>query len=239
MESGGWAAAHGVGLAETTLHDEHGLLGRAAQTLLVSPIGDGGGGPGFAPEDSPPQPSRRVSRRPRTRTTSAACSSNSPLRNTSAAGRPASGGRRSPRLRSTRTEIVRRPPAVSIVTRSDAAPLECRRAATSSDWIRRELGCLPARRRSDASTRSVIGRAKPSGNLACSTRGLHDFAQRRTLERVALQAAARARRVARPVHPFERRREQLVLVGIGEELDFVDGRHGGGHGTGRRRIADN
>ena len=56
MESGGWAAAHGVGLAETTLHDERGLLGRAAQTLLVSPIGDGGGRPGFAPEDSPPQP---------------------------------------------------------------------------------------------------------------------------------------------------------------------------------------
>ena len=54
MESGGWAAVNGVGLAETTLHDERGLLGRAAETLLVSPIG--GGRSGFAAEDSPPQP---------------------------------------------------------------------------------------------------------------------------------------------------------------------------------------
>ena len=56
MESGAWAAAHGVGLAETTLHDEHGLLGRAAQTLLVSPIAGGGGRPGFAPENASTQP---------------------------------------------------------------------------------------------------------------------------------------------------------------------------------------
>jgi hypothetical protein len=48
LQSGGFAAAHGVGLAETTLHDERGLIGRAAQTLLVSPIA-GGGRPGFAP----------------------------------------------------------------------------------------------------------------------------------------------------------------------------------------------
>ena len=55
LESGGWAAAHGVGLAETTLHDERGLLGRAAQTLLVSPIGAAAAGPD-SPGGLPPQP---------------------------------------------------------------------------------------------------------------------------------------------------------------------------------------
>jgi hypothetical protein len=38
LDSGGWAEAQGVGLAETRLFDEHGLLGRAAQALLVEPI---------------------------------------------------------------------------------------------------------------------------------------------------------------------------------------------------------
>ena len=49
LESGGFAAAHGVGLAETVIFDERGLIGRGAQTLLVSPIA-GGGRPGFAPQ---------------------------------------------------------------------------------------------------------------------------------------------------------------------------------------------
>jgi hypothetical protein len=38
LESGGFAEPHGVGLAETRLHDERGGLGRAAQSLLVEPV---------------------------------------------------------------------------------------------------------------------------------------------------------------------------------------------------------
>ena len=40
LESGGWAQPHGVGLAETRLHDERGVIGRAVQSLLVEPAGD-------------------------------------------------------------------------------------------------------------------------------------------------------------------------------------------------------
>jgi hypothetical protein len=39
LESGAWAQPHGVGLAESRLHDERGVLGRAMQTLLVEPVG--------------------------------------------------------------------------------------------------------------------------------------------------------------------------------------------------------
>lgn len=35
LESGAWAQPHGVGLAETRLYDEHGVIGRSAQSLLV------------------------------------------------------------------------------------------------------------------------------------------------------------------------------------------------------------
>ncbi|HET9730237.1 MAG TPA: thioesterase family protein, partial [Acidimicrobiia bacterium] len=38
LESGAWAQPHGVGLAETRLHDEHGVIGSAMQSLLVEPI---------------------------------------------------------------------------------------------------------------------------------------------------------------------------------------------------------
>jgi hypothetical protein len=38
LESGAWANPHGVGLAETRLHDEQGPIGRAVQTLLVEPV---------------------------------------------------------------------------------------------------------------------------------------------------------------------------------------------------------
>jgi hypothetical protein len=38
LESGAWANPHGVGLAETRLHDEQGPVGRAVQTLLVEPV---------------------------------------------------------------------------------------------------------------------------------------------------------------------------------------------------------
>jgi len=38
LESGSWVHPHGVGLAETRLHDERGPIGRARQTLLVEPI---------------------------------------------------------------------------------------------------------------------------------------------------------------------------------------------------------
>ena len=37
LESGSWVNPHGVGLAETWLHDERGSIGRAVQTLLVEP----------------------------------------------------------------------------------------------------------------------------------------------------------------------------------------------------------
>jgi hypothetical protein len=35
LESGAWAERHGVGMAESRLHDERGVLGRAVQSLLV------------------------------------------------------------------------------------------------------------------------------------------------------------------------------------------------------------
>jgi hypothetical protein len=38
LESGAWVQPHGVGLAETRLHDERGPIGQAAQTLLVESI---------------------------------------------------------------------------------------------------------------------------------------------------------------------------------------------------------
>jgi hypothetical protein len=37
LESEAWTQPHGVGLAESRLHDERGVIGRAAQTLLVEP----------------------------------------------------------------------------------------------------------------------------------------------------------------------------------------------------------
>ena len=38
LESGGWAETHGVGLADSRLYDERGVLGRALQSLLVTPM---------------------------------------------------------------------------------------------------------------------------------------------------------------------------------------------------------
>jgi hypothetical protein len=38
LDSGGWAEPQGVGLAETRLFDVNGVIGRAAQALLVEPI---------------------------------------------------------------------------------------------------------------------------------------------------------------------------------------------------------
>ena len=38
LESGGWAQPHGVGMAETRLHDERGVIGRSVQSLLVEPV---------------------------------------------------------------------------------------------------------------------------------------------------------------------------------------------------------
>jgi len=40
LESGAWANPHGVGLAETRLHDNHGPIGRAVQMLLIESISD-------------------------------------------------------------------------------------------------------------------------------------------------------------------------------------------------------
>ncbi len=37
LESGAWAQPHGVGMAETRLHDDRGVLGRSVQSLLVEP----------------------------------------------------------------------------------------------------------------------------------------------------------------------------------------------------------
>ena len=37
LESGAWAQPHGVGLAQTRLHDDHGVIGSALQSLLVEP----------------------------------------------------------------------------------------------------------------------------------------------------------------------------------------------------------
>ncbi len=38
LESGAWAEPHGIGLAETRLHDEHGPIGRVVQSLLVESV---------------------------------------------------------------------------------------------------------------------------------------------------------------------------------------------------------
>jgi hypothetical protein len=40
LESGAWVEPRGVGLAVSRLHDEHGVLGAAVQTLLVEPAAD-------------------------------------------------------------------------------------------------------------------------------------------------------------------------------------------------------
>jgi hypothetical protein len=40
LKSGAWAEGHGVGMAESRLHDERGALGRAVQSLLVEPAID-------------------------------------------------------------------------------------------------------------------------------------------------------------------------------------------------------
>ena len=40
LESGSWVNPHGVGLAETRLHDQNGSIGRALQTLLLEPIAE-------------------------------------------------------------------------------------------------------------------------------------------------------------------------------------------------------
>ena len=37
LESGAWAQPHGVGMAETRLHDERGVIGRGVQSLIVEP----------------------------------------------------------------------------------------------------------------------------------------------------------------------------------------------------------
>jgi hypothetical protein len=39
LDSGGWAQPHGVGMADTRLHDERGVIGRGVQSLLVEPAG--------------------------------------------------------------------------------------------------------------------------------------------------------------------------------------------------------
>src|SRR4029079_17209401 len=53
---------------------------------------------------------------------------------------------------------------------------------------------------------------------------LHDVAQLGPGERVGLQRRG-ARRVAGTVDALERRRQELVLFGVGQELDLVDGGH--------------
>ena len=40
LESGSWAQPHGVGIAESRLHDERGAIGHGLQSLLVEPVGD-------------------------------------------------------------------------------------------------------------------------------------------------------------------------------------------------------
>ena len=40
LESVAWAQPHGVGMAETRLHDENGVIGRGVQSLLVEPAAD-------------------------------------------------------------------------------------------------------------------------------------------------------------------------------------------------------
>jgi hypothetical protein len=49
LESGSFVNPHGVGLAETRIHDEQGAIGRAVQTMLLDPITERAI-PGFAPE---------------------------------------------------------------------------------------------------------------------------------------------------------------------------------------------
>jgi hypothetical protein len=49
LESGSFVNPHGVGLAETRLHDEQGSIGRAVQTMLLDPITDRPN-PAFAPQ---------------------------------------------------------------------------------------------------------------------------------------------------------------------------------------------
>ena len=54
LESGSWVNPHGVGLAETRLHDQNGSIGRALQTLLLEPISERAN-PAFAPKVKAPE----------------------------------------------------------------------------------------------------------------------------------------------------------------------------------------
>ena len=125
--------------------------------------------------------------------------------------------------------MVRRPDAVSIVTRSDPPHLNAD-AGMARPWYCENFCCLPARRRSDSSTRSAMGRTRPSGSFGRFDLGLHDLAQRGAVEDVALERGG-PRRVAGAVDALQRGDQQLVLVGVGEQLDFVDGGHDAEHGS--------
>ena len=127
---------------------------------------------------------------------------------------------------------MRRPDAVSIVTRSEPPHLNAE-AGIASPWYCENFCCLPVRRRSDSSTRSAIGPHEDVGQLGLLDLGLHDLAQRRAVEGVGLERGGPGR-VARAVDALQRGDQQLVLIGIGEQLDFVDGRHDAEHGTDAR-----
>ena len=97
---------------------------------------------------------------------------------------------------STRTVIVRRPEAVSIVTRSEVFHLNAD-GGSVSDWNVENFCCLPARRCSERSTRSVTGVTKPSGSLARSISSFTISRSGAPANVLAWSAAARAALLAR------------------------------------------
>ena len=79
---------------------------------------------------------------------------------------------------------------------------------------------------------------EPVGQLGPLDLVLHDArAAARPSNTLRLERGG-PRRVARAVDALERGDQQLVLVGVGEELDFVDGRHDAEHGTDARNAGD-
>ena len=135
---------------------------------------------------SPRAPVRRRPRAVRTRRCGTRCSR--------AVRRAAAAGRRGCDRRARR--CVRRPPAVRMVTRSEPPHLNAD-GGSVSDWNCENFGCLPARRRSDTSTRSRIGRTNPSGSFARSTSSFTTSRRPAPSNVLRWSAAARAALLAR------------------------------------------
>ena len=226
LEFGSFVNPHGVeGLAGTRLHDEHGPIGRVAQTLLLEPIGERAD-PAFAGSGADPtlgaDPKNSNYQSSGSRSMSVAISSNSWLRMQDkyrGDPRAAGAGRRGSCRRAPRSCAGR--PRSSSSKRSEVFHLKRRRQLERLE--RREFLLLsgPALQRAFHPVGHRLHEA--IGQLALLDLRLHDLAERRPANELAWSAAARAGLPRGS--PAERCPVQLVLLGVREEFDFVDGCH--------------